>query len=537
MARINYKQNAAEKAVILLFLLFIAARVLNILTAAHIPYIQYRAGDELYYHNWGLAISQGQSTIGVFFVSPFFAYLLGLFYSVFGASINAVLVMNGMLGVASLYLIYLTSKRIAGQSAAIITLILAGFCVAPPYYELFTEKTTTVLFLTSLSFNLITLSIESEKKLHWALSGAAVGLGTLAHPLLLILIPAVWLSVILTKSFLWKKVVIFSATALLTILPATIHNYLSGNDLVLTCSSGGLNFYIGNHSGNSTGLYTSPSFSVASIKSEENNFRQEAERRAGKALLPSEVSAYWFKQGIAESTSNLELSLTRFARRLRWAIGNEELSDSRNIEFYREQLPLFKVPLVWGFGLVSFLGMAGATILVWAGEKKALFCLLFIGTYVLAIGFFFVFGRLRLPLLVPFSILAGAGIVKAYSQLKVIRLWSLILSLPLLLFLLWLSFGKVLADIPESYFTDYFNMGNKYLNEGKFDEATVEYENALWVRPGEHTGVQPVVLELADLYVKRGKLSAAQRLLQRAITNYPENKIYKDKLAALQLSR
>ena len=110
MVRINFNKNAANKAVILIFLLFIAARVLNFLTAAHIPYIQYRAGDELYYHDWGLAISQGQFSKGTFFISPLFAYLLGLFYIVIGDSINAVLVMNGVLGIVSLYLLYTRTR-------------------------------------------------------------------------------------------------------------------------------------------------------------------------------------------------------------------------------------------------------------------------------------------------------------------------------------------------------------------------------------------------------------------------------------------
>jgi len=304
-------------------------------------------------------------------------------------------------------------------------------------------------------------------------------------------------------------------------------------------------------------MYTSPPFSFATINVEENNFKQEAERRTGRTFLPSEVSSYWFKQGIAEAVSNPGLSIARYERKIRWAIGNEEMTDTRNIDFYRDQLPVLKLPVLWGFGLISFLGMGGASILIRAREKKALFSILFAGIYILAISLFFVFGRLRMPLLAPFSILAGAGIMQAYRHVKIIKLRSLLLSLPLMLFLFWLSFGKVSLKISEnhftenfspseshfteyfnsseSHFTEYLNMGREYLNEGKYDDATSEFEKALWLRPTNFPGVQTIVLELADLYVSRGNIAAAQRLLQRAITTYPDNKTYTEKLAVLQL--
>ncbi len=555
MIRMNVRKSPANIAVLIIFLLFIAVRVFDLLAAAQIPYMQYRAVDEQYYHEWGLAISQGHFGKGTFFISPLLAYLLGLFYTVVGDSINEVLVLNATLGIASLYLLYLTSRRIAGQPAAFMTLTLAGFCVAPLYYEMFTEKTTLALFLTALSFYYLTLSFESERTHHWMLAGISVGLAALAHPLLLTLIPATWLSAILMKRHIWKKLLIFSATAFIAISPATIHNYIYGNDLVLICSGGGMNFYVGNHSGNITGKYTSPPFSRAAINLEERNFTQEAERRNGHTMLPSEVSSYWLKQGVTEAISEPALSIARLERRIRWTIGNEEITDTRNIDFFRDKLPVLKLPFLWGFGLVSFLGMAGALILIQAREKKAVFSIVFSGIFVLGISIFFVFGRLRLPLLVPFSILAGAGIVYAYEYLKRFNIRSLLLLLASLPIFFWLSFGKVSSNIADdhfteifrpsesrfapyydssrSHFTEYYNMGNEYLYRRNYDAATPEFEKALWLHPTDFKGVEPVVLQLTDLYVSRGNLEAAQRLLQKAIAYYPDNASYPEKLASL----
>ena len=214
-----------------------------------------------------------------------------------------------------------------------------------------------------------------------------------------------------------------------------------------------------------------------------------------------------------EVAAEPRLSLLRFSRKLRWALGDEEITDTRNLAFYRERLAPLRLPLV-GFGAVSFLGLTGAALL--ARERAARFLLLFALFYLVSLSLFFVYGRYRLPLLVPFSILAGAGIARACRLVADRRAGEILPVLPVAVLAFWLSFAKVLPGTGESFFVDYFNRGNHLLAGGDLDAAIREFEQALWVRPGNHPATRTAILRLADLYVLRGNPAAAEDLLQRA---------------------
>lgn len=155
----------------------------------------------------------------------------------------------------------------------------------------------------------------------------------------------------------------------------------------------------------------------------------------------------------------------------------------------------------------------------------------FILLFILGLSLFFVYGRYRLPLLVPLSILAAVTICRAYECLKQQRL-KLLFALCLLTGLFtWFLHGPVLpANMEVSFFPDYYNQGNKYWNLGKYDLALAEYERALSVRPGEHPGAERLFNALTSVYLKNGQLGRAEALLQRAAARYPENKEFQQQL-------
>jgi hypothetical protein len=85
---------------------------------------------------------------------------------------------------------------------------------------------------------------------------------------------------------------------ILALLPTAIHNLAAEGDLVPTTSQGGLNFYIGN-SPQAQGAYYTP----AGMKGIPEELNQQdsalpAERALGRHLKPSEVSNFWFDQGM-----------------------------------------------------------------------------------------------------------------------------------------------------------------------------------------------------------------------------------------------
>lgn len=305
------------------------------------------------------------------------------------------------------------------------------------------------------------------------------------------------------------------------------HNYLQDSDFVLICSNGGQSFYTGNHAENISGLYTSPRFSTANLKYEEENYRKEAERHLGIILCPSEVSNYWVRQGWQEIMADPRLSLKRFWRKVRWALGDRELTDTRTFNFYGDRLPVLRLPL-WGFGGISLLGILGA-LWVFRDRKYVMFWgfLLF---YCSGISLFFVYGRYRLPLLAPMSILAAAGLARAYEMFMQHRFTAFAAPFLIGLPVAWLVFSDVLPGSKESFFPDYYNQGNHYLRRGMVEKATLEYEKALWVRPGDHPAVLMLINRLSDLYVSLDQPGKAETLLRKALKKYPQNEELRQKL-------
>jgi len=515
----------------------IVLRLVLFYTSYNDPYLQFRVGDEAHYHEWALKILNGQWARGTsFFTTPLYAYFLAIVYFVGGHGMVYVRFLNVLMGIGTVLMTYLTARNYLSRNASLLATILLGFCTAPIFYEWFPEKTSLVLFITAISFYLISRASLINKPMAWLISGLSVGLASSGHMLLLVIVPAIWVYLVLNRRdaamLAIKSIAIFTLGFFLGVSPATIHNYLQDKEFILVSSNGGQNFYVSNHAGNFTGEYISPPFSVANIEKEEANFKQEAERRTQHAMKPSEVSRFWFQQGWIEMQQEPELALTRFWNRLRWAAGADEPSDTRTYEFYKARYRILNPPF-WGFGVVSCLGLVG--LLLTLRNRKYLPLTLFVVFFIAGISVFFVYGRYRLPLLIPLSILATVALGQAYEWAKQ-RRWTALVVLGLAAGAVALVLrGPVLpSNLEVSFFPDYYNQGNKYWNIGAYELATAEYEKALSVRPGDHPGVESLYRFLAGVYLKSGQLSRAQTLLQKAAMRYPRNQEFQEKLQMMR---
>lgn len=508
-----------------MLLLAAAVRLVAFFPTLDDPYLHFRQGDEEFYHRWALDILDGTwGRTPAFHTSPLYAYFLALAYAAGGQSIAYIRLLNLLMGLGSVCLVSLAARHFLKPSAAVLATLLYGLCTAPIFYEWLPEKTSLTLLLTALSFFLIARAGARDTPAHWLLAGLAVGLAALAHTTLLVLVPSGWLHLTFgrarTRAAGLTSVAFFTLGALLGIMPATIHNYAQSRDFVLISYNLGTTFYLGNHAGNRTGRYSSVPFARSNENSEETDFNREAERRAGRALKPSEISGYWVRQGLAEIGDNPQLAARRFWRRIRWALGAEEASDTRTFEFYAQRYPVLGPPL-WGFGAVSFLALFGV-LSTWR-DRRSLVCLLFVVFFAFGLSSVLVYGRYRLPLLVPLSILAAKAPGGIFDLLRR-RRWPVVLALGIAAGGIgWFTFGPVLSEYPNSHFTDYNNQGNRYLDLGRLDLAVAEYDKALTVQPGKHAAVPGLFGWLVRQYTARGQAPRAEDLLGRVIARYPND--------------
>lgn len=507
-----------------LWALFALAALLHLAhaaTASHDPYLQWRVGDEGFYDLWARQIAGGALTRDTpFFTTPLFAYWLGGLYALGLDSVPAVLWANALLGLAAVALTFGAARRIGGTVAGVAAGGLVAASRAVLVYEAAPDKTSLVLCGTALAVYAATWAEALPGWRRWVLAGCALGLAALAHALVLVLLPAVLLHLWLNRG--WRPTLragaAYAAGALLALSPATLQNLRASGEPILVCANGGHNLYIGNHAGNLTGLYTSPPFSRANLADEEARFRAEAERREGHPMRPGEVSSYWTRQALREMAAEPGLTARRFFRKLRWAFNQEELADTRTYGFYADRLPATRF-LLWDFGLPALLGLVAA-VAMWRDRRLAL-ALGFAALYALALGAFFVYGRYRLPLLVPLAVVAGVfaarlrGLASAWPTAR----WAALGVVALLA--AFLVFGRVLPGVEESFFPDHYNQGNRYLAAGRVDEALAEFERAITVKPGDHPALASVALELARAHLTRGDRASAVRVLSAAVRARP----------------
>jgi 4-amino-4-deoxy-L-arabinose transferase-like glycosyltransferase len=513
----------------------VSLRLVHFATSAADPYLSHTVGDESFYWRWAKQIADGRWTLDEpYFVSPLYAYFLAMIQALFGAEIWFARTANLLLGIATVGVVTLAARRVVPGPAATVAPVLFGFCAAPLFYESAAAKSALALFFVATTHWLAFRAVERGSDGSWALAGAAAGLATLAHSILGVLLPALWLALAAARrGGVGRALAACTLGWCLAICPAPLHNIFAGGEAIPLTSNAGHNLYIGNHSGNSTGLYTSPPFAGASLADEDGAFHREAEARAGRPLTASEVSRHWGREALGQIAARPGLALKRFVRRLRWSVGAEEIADTRTYEFYTSRLPALGLPL-FGFGLISALGLAG--ILPVARDRRLALPLAFLVLLSGALACFFVYGRLRLPLLVPLTVLATA------ATGRVLPLWRvgpkgrrlLAATAGLLAVTTILVHTPPLPGRQVSFLPDHHNQANWYLHRGQPVLAAEEFRLALTVRPGEHPAQPSVALKLAELYLLLGRPEEAVSALRLVSQRYPGHEGLRAKLEELE---
>ena len=103
--------------VIAIFIIAIIVRILFIQQITHSPLTYFSIDDE-YYNVWALEISKG-NIIGkeIFYGLPFYPYLLGLIYFLFGHSILIARIFQIVLGSVSCVLLYFIGKKVFDKTS------------------------------------------------------------------------------------------------------------------------------------------------------------------------------------------------------------------------------------------------------------------------------------------------------------------------------------------------------------------------------------------------------------------------------------
>jgi tetratricopeptide (TPR) repeat protein len=495
-----------------IFLLALAVRLVYLWQMRSSIFFDAPMMDAQYHDQWAQAIIAGKDfTGGVFFRAPLYPYFLALVYRVFGHDYLAARLVQFLIGSFSCVLVYFLAKRIFNRRTAVIAGVAASLYGVLIYFD---GELLIPVLLVFLDLVLILSLLWADGKpsyARWGVCGAVLGLSALARPNVLLVGAAILVWMILRSSgkeetARSKPLLLagcFVLGAILIVSPATIRNYVKGHDLVLIASQGGMNFYIGNNS-HSDGASAILPGARTTWWGSYDDAREMAEKASGRSLKPSQVSRYWYIQGLRFVTGKpfafLELMAKKFV--LFW--NGNELSNNRDFYFFARSTPILKL-LIWRgiiyfpFGLIVPLAILGI-FFSHRERKKVVVLEIFLFFYMLSIILFFVTARYRVPL-IPICILFFAYAVdRLILQIKRRRYFEFLKYAGVFL-LICIPVNLRIPGYSESNPGQaHYALGVTFAERGDMVRAEEEYQAALSFDPA----ISEAYVNLGSIYGDRG---------------------------------
>lgn len=486
------------------------------------PYGAHPLLDAASYHQWAQDIANGEwLRARAFYQSPLYPTLLGQFYALFGPNLFLASLLGAFLDSAAVALLTAFTLKHFGRMAALATLLLASFYRPMIFYSAAPMKEPLALFLLAALLPFAFRAWQENRAKDYAASGLLIGLGALTRGNFLIFAPALGLLAFWEKKNAAKNILILCGATFLALAPATIHNALASRDFVPTTYADGFNLYIG-HSPIANGTNAYPPEVSTDPQQEETTASFIAQSDAGRALKPSEISAYWRGRTWNEIARNpaREFSLLKNKFEAFW--NGAEKFDNYDAPFIEENFnTLLSWPLV-GFGIVSTLAAFGS-ICAWREKNRAgRFLLFLLGVYFLSVMPFYVTDRYRLPAILFLLPLAGAALpygVKLWRERSCVRV-----AAPLLLAVLF-AFLALRPD-PSAMDLTAFNWGTLtgvYAEAGRDAEALAALEKGI-AADGDKGDIGPTAyLTGAEAAARLGHAEKATHLMDEALRLYPKN--------------
>ncbi len=492
-----YPLNRREKVLIALILSGAAILVFFYLAQfQQTPYGRFLLVDAKVYHQKALQILQeGGLGKGAFYQAPLYPYILAGIYALVGVKIMLVQAVQGGLFLLSVYLLFQIGKALFGPLTGLLSAALAALYGPFAYYSGLLLKESWSIFFTCGLLLLLIKAARSRKSLLFYGAGLLLGVNlALRENYFLVLIALCLWTLSLAPSDgppdspSWT-VRVFSRfrPALLLIVgvftclaPFMIRNYMHSGELILTSYQAGANFYIGNNP-QAKGFYTRLDFVRANPEFEEIDFRSRAEKIMGRPLSPSEVSRFWFRQGLQAFRDDPWLFPKLLGLKLFLFAHNYEIPDNYDYAFMRSLTPALYLGFI-PYGLLLALALMG---IFFSRRRDPAFTLLyfFLAGYVLSVILFFVTSRYRIPI-VPALIPFGAFAVwNARRIIRTLTRSGQVFSAALFLLLLYALFQPY-TD-PRDFSVPHYKLGIEYERAGQWDQALSHYQRALTVRQND----------------------------------------------------
>ena len=496
------------------FLFALALRLFYLWEIHDTPFFALILGDGAQYDAWASRLASGEWIwTEVFYQSPFYPYVLGAVYAVFGRDLTLVRVFQAVGGAASAAFLTVAAWRFFGARAGALSgLLLAAYGPALFYGGLI-EKAGLDLLLVCWLLLLISVAAGAMTPARSFWTGVAMGCLGLSRENALALLP-------LVLAWTWQRgrstiapVLTLLLGAGVVLAPVAIRNIAVSGEFHLTTSQMGPNFYIGN-SEHATGTYVALRSGHGSAQFEQRDAQELAEQALGRRLSAGEVSRFWRQRAMAWIAAHPADWVHLMGKKLLLVWNTAETSDSEDIHSYADVSVLLRVArTALHFGTLAPLGLLGMwlTRVRW---RELWILPAMVTVYALTVASFFVFGRYRYPLVPLLIMFGGAALALGPSWLRHSRPGEKAVAALLFATALVMCNWPLVPERAMRAATRY-NLGAVLQAQGRTEQAAAEYRSALELVPdlaAAHSNLAVILLGNGDLEGARRHADEAVRL-------------------------
>ncbi len=472
-------------ALLAVFLLALAARSIYFFEIWDVTFFKYPVIDAKTYLDHARALASGiYLNDEAFWQGPLYPYLMALAMKIFGDSTPALHLLHALLGSANCALAAFLSGRVFNRTAGVGAGMVTALYGPLIFFDGELLIPTLAVCLNLLAMILI-LRAERRGKWSYIAAGAVLGLACLARPNSLVIAPAV----IIWSLYYSKKEMGFGRMAarmayflfglLLTIAPATVHNYIVSREFILISANGGANFWIGNNPDWRETVSIRPGLEWGDLMAEPYLAGYDS---------PGERSSYWTAKTIKYIKDDplgwirsLAVKTGQFFR------GHEY---QRNVDLYSYRkysrllsLLLWRGPLGFPYGLLAPLAFLGMIVSLREPTRERTLLVLYMSFYSSSVALFFVASRYRAPLI---PVMAGMACFFAVRMIE----WIKARETKRVIF--WVSaalLGIVVCNWGASHIPGpppadiHLFLGHSYADAGQVSRAIGEYEKAIELAP------------------------------------------------------
>ena len=538
--------------------------------------------DQATYVQWADGILKGswEEMNKPYWQGPLYPYLIALIFSLTGKSLLVVRLFQIVIGLFLVCGVFSLTRDLFGEIPALIAAFLTALFRTFIFMESAFLTETILAFLNLSIFIALLYASRRQNLLSWFTAGLVIGIAAVGRGTALVFLPLA-LAWLLYAKMRKNKVegcvpgdrersirkratntvtdspwILTGALILgliIPIAPVTIRNLRVSHEFVLLSSNGGLNLFIGNHSG-ANGTYDLPQGLDT-----QSDPRGEAYARAiaGKDLSSSKLSAFYSSR-VREFLSKgpgAFLSLTM--KKLLLFVHAAEISHDDDFDYFKRRSVVMKLPLI-PFGILFPLTIMGIIFAFMRSAKRGLVLLaaLMLFTSAVSTVAFFVALRYRIPS-VPFMIPFAAFALHEIWQKAKARAFPLLvrnLVPPLLVLIIcyypyepvrelallsrlqshnqtslaYQANGEIVKAIDElkaaitlapENSSLHLNMGNTLLAIGDRANAEKEYTEAIRLNPANVNAH----VNFGTMFEARGDFEGAEREYMQALSIDPKH--------------